>query len=118
MSLKQQLQKTGEEFEKMKPEVPLVASDDEKIRKITQQLLDRLWDSSLKQIKQFIRQSQIDAVKTFAEEVNIKLGGMQFVDPAEAQEFALHAFGYNQGLEEAIDEMNNLLKDIWTDTTK
>ena len=60
----------------------------------------------------FIRQEQIDAVKAFAEELKKKLDGMQFEETSQAQQFALHADGYNQGLEETTNEINNLLKDI------
>ncbi len=97
--LKQQLQKTEEGF-------------DEKFESVTLKDIQIPSQKYVDGVKQFIRQSQIDAVKAFAEETNKKLDGMQFADTTQSGRFALHADGYNQGLEEAIDEINNLLKDI------
>lgn len=82
--LKQQLQKTGEEFDK-------------KFVGITGGTKRVWWVDEPDRVKQFIRQAQIDAVKAFAEEIENENFDLQ--DELEQK--------YNESLKNRIDDLSN-----------
>lgn len=58
--------------------------------------------------KDAIKESLLSLLKSLREEIN----GMGFADSAQAGQFAMHTDGYNQGIEEVMDRIDQFIKEL------
>lgn len=80
-----------------------VFADIQKHYRVSDSLYDILSDSLSEHLPKAMSQAKSQGAREALESLKTKLGGMQFVQPSQAGQFALHTDGYNQGIEEAIE---------------